>query len=237
MEKEKATKKKAGGVHAGHRGRLRKRFLNHGLDSFEDHEVLELLLYYAIPRRDVNETAHLLLDRFGTLAGVLDAPEDELQEIPGVGPATAHFLNLVPQLMAQMSRQFQQTVPFFMRTSKDVAEYLATKLRVPLAPGQTLLVLTDRANRVLTVLRYDSFEQLDIRELALQITSVLAGQCILIEHVPDCTDFPLPGRLDALRDLAEKLNLQTTPLYDYFTVDDLGHKPRSYTSTGQLLLL
>ena len=237
MEKKTAPKKKAGGVHAGHRSRLRKRFLNHGLETFENHEVLELLLYYAIPRRDVNETAHLLLDRFGTLAGVLDAPEDELQKVPGVGPATAHFLNLVPQLMAQMSRQCQQAVPFFMRTSKDVAEYLATKLRVPLSPGQTLLILTDRVNRVLTVLRYDRFEQLDIRELALQITSVLANLCILIEHVPDCTDFPLPGRLETLRDFSERLSLQTTPLFDYFTVDDLGHKPRSYASTGQLLPL
>ncbi|MDR2502306.1 MAG: DNA repair protein RadC [Oscillospiraceae bacterium] len=85
-------------VHDGHRDRLRERFKNHGLDSFDDHTVLELLLFHAIPRRDTNETAHLLLEKFGTLADVFDAPREELCRVPGVGETAALLLKLLPPI-------------------------------------------------------------------------------------------------------------------------------------------
>ena len=82
-------------VHDGHRERLRNRFLNDGLDHFNDIQALELLLFYAIPRRDTNEIAHALLARFKTVAQVLDAPVEELKKVPGVGDNAATFLSLV----------------------------------------------------------------------------------------------------------------------------------------------
>lgn len=86
------------GVHDGHRQRKREQFLNHGLDSMAEHEALELLLYYAIPRRDTNPLAHELIDRFGSLAGVLAAPWEELAKAPGMGANAAALIALVPQL-------------------------------------------------------------------------------------------------------------------------------------------
>ena len=86
------------GVHAGHRGRLKKRFLEEGLDHFQPHEVLELLLFYCLPRRDTNELGHELIRQFGSLAGVLQAPAGELAKIPGIGKEAATFLTLVAQL-------------------------------------------------------------------------------------------------------------------------------------------
>lgn len=83
-------------IHQGHRGRLRKRFLNDGLELFEDHQVLELLLFTALPRRDTNRIAHLLLQRFGSLSAVLDADVGDLASVPGVGEAAAAFLSLIP---------------------------------------------------------------------------------------------------------------------------------------------
>ena len=68
------------GVHDGHRERLKARYLEHGLDNFNDINVLELLLFYAIPRADTNLIAHELLNRFGSLSGVLEASIQELQE-------------------------------------------------------------------------------------------------------------------------------------------------------------
>ncbi len=86
------------GIHDGHRKRLINRFLSEGLDSFSDHVVLELLLFFSIPRQDTNEIAHKLLDRFGSLPGVLDAPHAELVKVEGIGANSATLLNLIPQL-------------------------------------------------------------------------------------------------------------------------------------------
>lgn len=86
------------GVHDGHRERKREQFRQYGLDSFADHEVLELLLFYAIPRKDTNPIAHALIDRFGSLEQVLAAPVEELEKVPGVGESAATLLKLVPQI-------------------------------------------------------------------------------------------------------------------------------------------
>ena len=80
--------------HAGHRSRMRSKALTYGLDHLDDHEVLEMLLYHAIPRGDTNETAHRLLERFGSFRGLLEAPPEELQAVPGVGESAAVLLKL-----------------------------------------------------------------------------------------------------------------------------------------------
>ena len=79
----------------GHRARLKQRFAEHGLDGFHDYEVLELLLTYAIPRKDVKPIAKRLLKQFKTLAGVFDAQVQELQTIEGLGKESAQFLKLM----------------------------------------------------------------------------------------------------------------------------------------------
>ena len=82
-------------VHTGHRQRLKERFLKEGLDHFDEHQVLELLLFYCIPRVDTNPIAHALLHRFGSLAQVLEAPVGELEKMPGIGHNAAVFLSLI----------------------------------------------------------------------------------------------------------------------------------------------
>lgn len=83
--------------HKGHRDRMRKRFLLNDFDGFETHEALELLLYYAVPRKDTNRLAHNLLERFGSLSAVLDAPLNALTEA-GLTQNAAVLLKLVPSL-------------------------------------------------------------------------------------------------------------------------------------------
>ena len=82
-------------VHDGHRQRLKERFCKEGLDNFDEHQVLELLLFYCIPRMDTNPIAHALLNRFGRLAQVLEAPVEELEKVPGIGHNAAVFLSLI----------------------------------------------------------------------------------------------------------------------------------------------
>ena len=86
------------GIHDGHREKMRKRFLGGGLEHFADHEALELLLFYAIPRRDVNPIAHELMNRYGSLSAVLAAPVEDLQKVDGIGESAAILLKLVPHL-------------------------------------------------------------------------------------------------------------------------------------------
>ena len=133
-------------VHEGHRERLKRQFAEHGLDTFEDHAVLELLLFYALPRMDVNELAHALIDHFGSLDAVLDAPIDELLKLKGVGLNTAMLLHLVPQvgrrygIVKTRDEQILNStdlagaylIPFFVHERDEVAYavFLDTKLKV-----------------------------------------------------------------------------------------------------------
>ena len=84
--------------HEGHRSRLRKTYQRNGIEGMADHQVLELLLTYALPRVDVNPLAHRLLDRFGSLEQVLSARPDQLRQVQGIGEATAVFLSLLGQV-------------------------------------------------------------------------------------------------------------------------------------------
>ena len=84
-------------IHDGHRQRLKDRFLAEGLDHFDELYVLELLLFYCIPRKDTNPIAHQLLNHFGSLTNVFEATVDELQKVPGISKNAATFLTLVPQ--------------------------------------------------------------------------------------------------------------------------------------------
>ncbi len=86
------------GTHDGHRQRMKDRFLRSGLSDFSEHEVLELLLYYCIPRRDTNEIAHNLCSHFGSLSKVLDASVYELQRVEGMGENAAIFLSLLKEV-------------------------------------------------------------------------------------------------------------------------------------------
>jgi len=109
--------------HEGHRARLRERFEATGAEGFSDHELLELILTYVIVQKDTNDLAHLLIDSFGSLQGVLDAEKEELARIEGVGPKAAFLLKLLPAFSRRYYEQKtesrlklitpDETIPFF----------------------------------------------------------------------------------------------------------------------------
>ena len=88
------------GVHDGHRARLKRRFEQEGLDAFQPHETLELLLFHVVARRDVNPLAHELINRFGSLNGVLNAGRDALSAVPSLGGRAAALLGDLPAFFA-----------------------------------------------------------------------------------------------------------------------------------------
>ncbi|MCL2367741.1 MAG: DNA repair protein RadC [Oscillospiraceae bacterium] len=85
-------------IHNGHRGRLREQFLDHGLDSFADHQTLELLLCYSVRQGDVNPTAHALMNHFGSLSAVFEASPQDLLEVKGIGEISMSLIRLVTEL-------------------------------------------------------------------------------------------------------------------------------------------
>ena len=91
--------------HEGHRSRLRETFQRSGIEGMPDHQVLELLLTYALPRVDVNPLAHQLLSRFGSLTEVLSARSDQLRQVPGIGESAAVFLSLLGEVDRRMLLQ------------------------------------------------------------------------------------------------------------------------------------
>ncbi len=91
MEKEK-------NLHEGHRNRLKNRFLENGLDKFEPHNILELLLFYSIPRKDTNDVAHELIKKFGSLSAVFDANVEDLIKVNYITENSATLIKLIPAL-------------------------------------------------------------------------------------------------------------------------------------------
>lgn len=128
MKTSAATDGRPSVIHAGHRARLRSRFRAEGLEAFEDHQVLELLLFHAVPRRDTNPTAHLLLQRYGSLAAVLDADPLDLARTNGIGEGAATLLSLVPQLTARYLADRHRRKYTRLTTSEAAAALLSSLL-------------------------------------------------------------------------------------------------------------
>lgn len=134
-------------IHAGHRARLRDRFLQEGIGSFSEHEVLELLLMYAIPQRDVNPLAHALLETFGSLSAVLEADVGELMRVRGVGRNAASLISLMPQLMGYYHRSAMGDRPVIHNLA--VARQYAGALFIGAHEERVYMICLDQSGRVL----------------------------------------------------------------------------------------
>ncbi|MCC8022942.1 MAG: DNA repair protein RadC [Clostridiales bacterium] len=133
--------------HTGHRSRLKDRYKREGLEHFQPHNVLELLLFYGIPYKDTNDTAHLLIDRFGSLEGVLEAPLEELVKVHGVGENTAMLLRLVRDIRIYEVRARNQSVRYI-RTTQEAVAYLEREFYGAVVEKLIVLCL-DNSDRII----------------------------------------------------------------------------------------
>jgi DNA repair protein RadC len=120
---------KAGSDRVGHRGRLRDKFLAHGLDKFTDEEIVELLLTLATPRRDCKPAARAAMRRFGGLAAILEADIDELTAVDGIGPANAFGLRFVHAVARKFLRDRIVRGADFIDSYEAVVDYFTHALR------------------------------------------------------------------------------------------------------------
>ena len=109
-------------MHENHRQRMMDRCQKTGFDSFADHEILEMLLYYSKPRCDTNETAHLLLEQFGRIDGVFEATPEELMQIDGIGQSSAVLMQLIRESARRYTKAVMQNRKRFMHI-REVAEF------------------------------------------------------------------------------------------------------------------
>lgn len=110
-------------LHKNHRQRVRNKFINNGLKGFAEHEILEFLLFYAVPLRDTNPTAHRLINKYGSLSGVLGASYESLIATKGVGEQSATLIKLIPAIMQECNKLgLAKTV---IDNQKEAMEYIA----------------------------------------------------------------------------------------------------------------
>jgi len=114
--------------HVGHRQRIRHRVRTEGLDNFHDYQVLEYALSFVIPYRDVNPLAHDLIDKFGSFGGVLEANEEDLMDVKGMGEVSAHFLTSMLKFYAYYEKEKARQVTHLTGTKESV-EFVKTLLQ------------------------------------------------------------------------------------------------------------
>ena len=128
-------------MHKDHRKHTKDRFLSEGLDSFEPHNVLELLLFYSIPQNDTNETAHMLINRFGSLSAVFDAPYDDLLTVPGISEHSATLIKLIPAISRRYAMEKNSKVTK-LSSIEDIGKYLVARY-LGVTEETVLLLLLD----------------------------------------------------------------------------------------------
>ena len=134
-------------IHSGHRDRMKTKYREHGLESFTDIEAVELLLTYALPRRETNTLAHALLDRFRGLRGLMQAQTREIAEVPGVGENAAALITLVRELNLRYLRR-ESARGACLLDSAAAGRYLLSNFLYSRDEKAVLLTL-DNASRVI----------------------------------------------------------------------------------------
>lgn len=201
-------------VHAGHRDRLRQRFLKEGLENFQDHNVLELLLFYSIPRKDTNEEAHNLMDRFGSLSGVFNASYEELCEVKGISENSATLIKMMPELFKKYEVDIVKNDDVVLNTSKLIAQYVA-----PFFKGETkekmYLLCLDSSCKVIS---FNLISEGVVNSAPLNIRSIMeislknnASKLILVHNHPSGVVAPSRSDVDAtmgIQNLMEKVGIK-----------------------------
>ena len=208
-------------LHSGHRARLKARFVRDGLDSFEDHNALELLLFYAIPQRDTNELAHRLIAEFGSLSGVFDASVEALTHVPGVGENTAVLIRLMASLFAKYEQDKAKAVLPLLNTSQAAGEYFVSQF-VGKTKEQFLAVCMTHKCRVLNqvvISEGTAFgTDINVRRIAEAAIQNGASYILLAHNHPAGVAAPSAADVDATRVIALALRALGIQVNDHIIV-------------------
>ena len=209
-------------IHDGHRQRLKERFAKDGLDGFEPHQVLELLLFYCVPRKDTNPIAHELIKRFGTVDDVLEATPEELKKVEGLGDAAATFFSLLRAL--DRYRQDNQSKRAVILTTIDqCGRYLVPKFHNRRNEMVFLLCL-DAKCKVLCCKEVGegsvNSASISVRRLVEMALAANATSVILAHNHPSGLAIPSEEDICTTRRIAMALHSVEIQLVDHIVVAD-----------------
>jgi DNA repair protein RadC len=218
--------KDAGKPHyLGHRERLRRRFREAGPDSLPDYELLELILFRAAPRRDTKPLAKALIARFGTFAEAMNAPEELLREVPGIGEAAITEFRLVRAAALRLMRGEVLERPV-LSSWAQVLDYCRASMGFA-SKEQFRILFLDKRNQIIA----DEVQQTGtvdhtpvyVREVVKRALELSATAIVLVHNHP--SGDPTPSRADI--EMTKQIVAAAKPLgvlvHDHIIVGKQGH--------------
>lgn len=206
-------------VHEGHRLRLKERFLREGLDGFEKHNILELLLFYTIPRKDTNEIAHALLKRFGSIRGVFEAGMEDLCSVNGIGEHTASLIKLVPAVWAVAASDPDSKECY---NSLNKIGKLLVKRYAGITVETVLLVLLDANYHIIDIVKLGEGSvnqvKMEMRKLVGHVVKTNASKVVLAHNHPGGTIIPSSDDIVVTEDVANTMRAINVDFLDHLLV-------------------
>jgi len=209
-------------ISAGHRKRLREKFLKSGLKGFHDYEIVELLLTLGTPRRDCKQPAKEAIKRFKVLRGVLSAPPEELQKIKGIGPSNTFGIKVVRETAAEFLKE-QIRDKAYCKSSREVFDYLYHSMR-DLKKETFKVMFLDAQNQVIEA--EDLFEgtltasAVYPREIVRDAISHNAAALVFAHNHPSGNPEPSDNDKQITRDLVFAANIMQMKVLDHIIVGD-----------------
>ena len=219
---------------AGHRERLRARFLKGGADAMPDYELLELTLFAAIPRRDTKPLAKALLKRFGSFAEVIAAPRARLLEIPGVGESVASHLKIVEAAAQRLAKTKVMGRPALSSWPALLDYCTAAMARSEKEEFRVLFL--DRKNHLIAdeVQNRGTVDHTPVypREIIKRALELGASSLILVHNHPSGDPTPSKADIAMTREIAGAAKALGIALHDHLVVGRGGNA--SFKSLGLL---
>lgn len=214
-EKSPSTK---GTCHEGHRNRLRAKWENQV--KLEKHEVLELLLFYPIARRNTNEIAHDLLNRFGSFQAILDAPKEDLMKVSGVGPETVRFLKVLAEMIARYEEE-KINKNYVFQSYSELCSYLSSLFLGKSREEVYLLLFNSSGRLLLTEKVGDGFalmSEISLKRINQLAVSFAATSAVLAHNHPGGLSEPSVQDVQTTRHISQALELLGVTLCDHIVV-------------------
>lgn len=212
-------------MHEGHRQRLRTRFLKNGLSDFDEHNVLEFMLFFAIPRMDTNVIAHNLISEFGSLSRVFDAPFEMLINVEGVGENAATLIKLMPQLCRRYleSRGKEVEDVTVLDTKKKIIQHLMPKF-VGQINEILVLICFDNKRKVIfsdkIIEGSVNITGVSIRKIVEQVVKQNACAVILAHNHPSGLAIPSADDIATTKQIQNVLSSMGVRFLDHIIVAD-----------------